>query len=904
LGCTSAILLLLLGAGTTTVLMQSNSCVPSSVYPASTGVTASGAIGTFQFFLPVSQYGYGNTCSIYAFASQNWISALLGSLTANGGAVTYTVAANTTSYSRTGTILVGPNSGQGAVFQISQNAAQVTAPTSNPAVLSVSPAALTFGTTLIGSATVLNLTLTSPRYASTSVQVSVLPTDPAFIVGSLSSNGLTIPPGGSVVVPVTFRPSAAGTLSSSVTFQASIPFVVVGGIGLRADATNSAPAAGTPLGTLTVGVSGTGSGVPAHIQLLTSMLPIANPAAGFVARLYSTGGTLPYTYTLLSPLPTGLQLDSKTGQIFGTASASTGTKTFSVKVIDASGNTSIQQYSLTIQGAVFPISLIPPNLPPGITGTSYIPAVLNASGRTGPFTYQVLQGNTPDGLSLSSDGTVMGTPTDTGQFHSTVLITAPDGSMGQAGLDMTILNPCVTRIVDGGAYKTTMTFLNLGTQQASFPLVFRDTSGQPLTLPIIQADGSILQLSTVPVSIAAAGATTIETAGRSQDSVQQGWGELQLGPMDRVSGNAVFRQSVPGREDYEAAIPVSPRVFPRVLSPFDNTTPFTTSLAATNPSTTDMMLTFGVRSNTGSQLGTYMVPLPAQNHTAFVMPNQFPLSAATSGVLEINSSCANLPICLGIPMVALRFAEAAFTSYPPEFPGELALPVPGNNVVTIPRIVDGAGTYKTTVTLVNLADPNQGGMTANVTALFWNVDGTPLPLLLTGSNSPKTQIQLQIPIHGTAGFQTNGTNLSIGWVELLMGPNDMVGGAAIFRQTVPGRSDQEAAVPVVTRLASTQLIPFDNTNNFATSLALTNPSGAPITITLSVRGENGAPLTGDTQIPLAGMNHVAYVTGQSFPVTQGKRGVLQFSSASGFSMIGLRYNPTGPFTSYTPAISN
>jgi hypothetical protein len=104
-------------------------------------------------------------------------------------------------------------------------------------------------------------------------------------------------------------------------------------------------------------------------------------------------------------------------------------------------------------------------------------------------------------------------------------------------------------------------------------------------------------------------------------------------------------------------------------------------------------------------------------------------------------------------------------------------------------------------------------------------------------------------------------------------------------------------------LSSSQSIPFDNTNNFATSVAVVNPSATPISITLTANAEDGSQLL-STQISLQAKSDVAYSIRDQFPVLNGKRGVLQFSSSAGFSMIGLRYNPTGPFTSYTPASPN
>jgi hypothetical protein len=316
-----------------------------------------------------------------------------------------------------------------------------------------------------------------------------------------------------------------------------------------------------------------------------------------------------------------------------------------------------------------------------------------------------------------------------------------------------------------------------------------------------------------------------------------------------------------------------------------------------------MTLNMAVRGEGGAQIATYPLQLPAQSHSAFIMNSNIPLSSSTRGVLEINSSCLALPVCLGIPMLALRYAEEAFTSFPALFPAEYPAPFPPNNVVTVPRLVDGSATYQTTVTLINLSDPVYG-TPASVTAVFWAENGTPLPLNIQGYSTPQTSIPLPVPLGGSVTFATNGSNLSIGWVELQI-TSGMVGGQAVLRQTVPGRSDQEAAIPIVTQLSTNQSIPFDNTNNFATSVAVVNPSTNAISVMLMANGEDGTPLFSTPfPIQLPAKSDVAYSIRDQFPALNGIRGVLQFTSNSGFSMIGLRYNPTGPFTSYTPASPN
>ena len=134
----------------------------------------------------------------------------------------------------------------------------------------------------------------------------------------------------------------------------------------------------------------------------------------------ATGGTGSYTFARSSgTLPTGLSLTSG-GALTGAPSAN-GTFNFDVTATNTSFNTGTRSYSITINLAA--LTIIPSSLPAGTDGTAYSSGV-TAIGGSGNYSYAVLSGSLPNGLSLNtSNGSITSTPTAPGAFNFTVQAT-------------------------------------------------------------------------------------------------------------------------------------------------------------------------------------------------------------------------------------------------------------------------------------------------------------------------------------------------------------------------------------------------------------------------------------------------------------------------------------------------
>jgi hypothetical protein len=125
-------------------------------------------------------------------------------------------------------------------------------------------------------------------------------------------------------------------------------------------------------------------------------------------------------------------------------------------------------------------------------------------------------------------------------------------------------------------------------------------------------------------------------------------------------------------------------------------------------------------------------------------------------------------------------------------------------------------------------------------------------------------------------------------------------GYSVFALSTPGTEDSEGTVALDSRLSSSVVMPYDNTRGYHTGMALANQSSSPATITIIVLDPNGVQL-GSSQINLPAFGHQAFFLSDRFPTAANQLGIFELQGAGNVTAIGLRFNPTGSFTS-TPII--
>ncbi|MGH3290525.1 MAG: Ig domain-containing protein [Trebonia sp.] len=160
--------------------------------------------------------------------------------------------------------------------------------------------------------------------------------------------------------------------------------------------------------------------VPPPLALTAISLPTATASVRYSQKLAATGGTEPYTWSIVSgALPAGLTLQPGTGVISGTPKAG-GSFRFTAQVSCAAygktgpvNDTATEDLSLTVDVAPLAATTVS-DLPPAITGVPYS-VKLGAAGGITPYTWHLGGGRLPAGLTLHpATGIISGTPTGVG----------------------------------------------------------------------------------------------------------------------------------------------------------------------------------------------------------------------------------------------------------------------------------------------------------------------------------------------------------------------------------------------------------------------------------------------------------------------------------------------------------
>ncbi len=207
----------------------------------------------------------------------------------------------------------------------------------------------------------------------------------------------------------------------------------------------------------------------------------------------------------------------------------------------------------------------------------------------------------------------------------------------------------------GGGWYSAIYLANTTDTPTTAAVRFYGTDGSDLSVPLI----GIGPVSTQTVNIPARGAISLEAP--NSGTLQRGWTKLTL-PAG-VTGYGLFRQTVAGRPDQEAVIPLSEDSRQSANMVWDDIF-FTTSMSVLNPEDAAATVTLSVFAGNGTQIGTVNLNLPARSLQAFNLREQPGLAGVTGklGTLRLSVPAGS------VAALGLRFGDAAITSIPVDQP--------------------------------------------------------------------------------------------------------------------------------------------------------------------------------------------------------------------------------------------
>src|SRR5690554_3564891 len=224
-------------------------------------------------------------------------------------------------------------------------------------------------------------------------------------------------------LPAGLSLDADGELSGTPSEAGSFPFTVT--------ATEGNGFTGNRAYTLQISAPG--------ITLEPDSVPNGSAGAPYSPTTFTAqGGTGPYTFTVTSgALPAGLTLASN-GTLSGTPTESA-RFTFGVSATDAQGFTATGEYTVDIDAPEITVNAR--GLPAGVVNIDYRAVRFSATGGTGPYVFALSQGALPEGMTMTDDGTLSGTPVETGRFSFTVTATDNNGFFGSQEFSFAINAP-------------------------------------------------------------------------------------------------------------------------------------------------------------------------------------------------------------------------------------------------------------------------------------------------------------------------------------------------------------------------------------------------------------------------------------------------------------------------------
>ena len=597
--------------------------------------------------------------------------------------VTIRISANTVpTINSAGSVTLNVNAASGTVYQITATNPVVTSYAVVPP--SVLPPGLSLNTT---TGAITGSPSASGAFSTTLSATNAAGTSAAFVLG-FTINPVALPV---VTAPLQASPLATGSVGTAIApiqISATNPAILsysANGLptGLSVNGSGQIVGTSTQSGDFAVvaqatNASGTGFASSVTIRISPNTVPTINSAASVTLNVNAASGTV-YQITATNPvvtsyavvppsvLPPGLSLNTTTGTITGSPSAS-GAFSTTLGATNAAGTGAPFVLGFTINPVALPVVSAPLQASPLATGTVGTPITPIQISATNPAILTYGANGLPSGLSVNGSGQIVGTPGQSGDFAISVNATNIVGT-GTSAVPVTIrINPNTAPVIGSAATATA----TVNTLFAGYQIVASNgpITGYSVVAPSQLPSGLSLNTSTGAISGTPTASGNVSTV---------------------LSASNVSGTSAP----FTLALTVTPSSVPTITSPTLASMPAGVAITpiqivATNPALLDYLATglppgltvdavAGTISGTPTTPGNYSAILGARNVVGtgnLVVPFSVGVSAP--------STCA-MSVPLNTPTTR-DLAECLFGGFAPTGVSIVATPAHGTAVVSGTRV--------------------------------------------------------------------------------------------------------------------------------------------------------------------------------------------------------------------------
>ena len=160
-------------------------------------------------------------------------------------------------------------------------------------------------------------------------------------------------------------------------------------------------------------------------DITTTDLPAATVGEPYEEAVVATGGDGEYFWEIVSgSLPTGLELTvddlTLTEALITGIPTSIQTRAFWVRVEDGHDRADSVRLTIEVDPPPTPVTITTVRLPPPLAGFEYDVRLSAIGGDSRSYSWSLVEGSLPDGLTLSSDGFIRGVAVDPGTYTFTV----------------------------------------------------------------------------------------------------------------------------------------------------------------------------------------------------------------------------------------------------------------------------------------------------------------------------------------------------------------------------------------------------------------------------------------------------------------------------------------------------